>query len=150
VAKFKHVGTTLTDQNCMHEQVKSRLNSRNACYHSVQSLLSSLLLSRNVKVKIYKTIIGTGDGLLWWTFRFWRHEVGCNKLQRVPINVEPATLCRSSELTAWTWLIRNAYHSCGMLVGGFQVTWDTLYTPNYKFKTKKSVSVIKVMMLNDR
>jgi hypothetical protein len=36
---------------------KSRLNSENACYHSVQSLLSSRLLSRNVKVKIYKTII---------------------------------------------------------------------------------------------
>jgi hypothetical protein len=37
--------------------LKSRLNSGNACYHSVQSLLSSRLLSRNVKVKIYKTII---------------------------------------------------------------------------------------------
>jgi hypothetical protein len=38
-------------------QEESRLNSENACYHSVQSLLSSRLLSRNVKVKIYKTII---------------------------------------------------------------------------------------------
>jgi hypothetical protein len=35
----------------------SRLNSGNACYHSVQSLLSSLMLSRIVKVKIYKTIM---------------------------------------------------------------------------------------------
>jgi hypothetical protein len=41
----------------LHEEIKSRLNSGNACYHSVQSLLSSRLLSRNVKVKIYKTII---------------------------------------------------------------------------------------------
>jgi hypothetical protein len=41
----------------MHEEIKSRLNSGSACYHSVQSLLSSRLLSRNVKVKIYKTII---------------------------------------------------------------------------------------------
>jgi hypothetical protein len=57
VAKFKYLRTTLTDQNCMQEEIKSRLNSGNACYHSVQSLLSSRLLSRNVKDKIYKTII---------------------------------------------------------------------------------------------
>jgi sorting nexin-29 len=57
VAKFKYLGTTLTVQNYMHEEIKSRLNSGNACYHSVQSLLSSRLLSGNVKVKIYKTII---------------------------------------------------------------------------------------------
>jgi hypothetical protein len=57
VEKFRYLGTTLTDQNCMKEQIKSRLNPWNACYHSVQSLLSFHLLSMNVKVKIYKTII---------------------------------------------------------------------------------------------
>jgi hypothetical protein len=57
VTEFKYLETTLTDQNCMHEEIKSRLNSGNACYHLVQSLLSSRLLFRNVKVKIYKITI---------------------------------------------------------------------------------------------
>jgi hypothetical protein len=37
--------------------IKSRLKSGNACYHSVQNLLSSSLLSKSVKIKIYRTII---------------------------------------------------------------------------------------------
>jgi hypothetical protein len=56
VAKFRYLGTTLTDQICMNEEIKSRINSGNVCCHSVQSPLSSRLLYRNVKVKIYKTI----------------------------------------------------------------------------------------------
>jgi hypothetical protein len=57
VTKFKYLGTTLTDQNYKRKEIKSRLNPGNVCYHFVQSLLPSCLLSRNVKVKIYKTII---------------------------------------------------------------------------------------------
>ena len=41
----------------IQEEMKSRLKLGNACYHSVQNLLSSSLLSKNLKIKIYRTII---------------------------------------------------------------------------------------------
>jgi hypothetical protein len=51
------LGTTLTDQNSIQEEIKSRLKLGNACYYSVQNLLSSRLLSKNLKIKIYRNII---------------------------------------------------------------------------------------------
>jgi hypothetical protein len=57
VAEFKYLGTALTDQNHMDKEIKSRQNSGNNSYHSVQSLLTSLLMSRNLKVIICKTIL---------------------------------------------------------------------------------------------
>jgi hypothetical protein len=44
-------------QNSIQEEMKSRLNSGNACYHSEQNLLSSSLLSKNLKIEIYRTTI---------------------------------------------------------------------------------------------
>ena len=49
---FKYMGTTLTDQNSIQEEIKSRLKLGNACYHSVQNLLLSRLLSKNLKIRI--------------------------------------------------------------------------------------------------
>jgi hypothetical protein len=47
----------LTDQNSVQEEIKNRLKFGNACYYSVQKLLSSMLLSRNLNIKIYRPII---------------------------------------------------------------------------------------------
>jgi hypothetical protein len=55
--EFKYLGTTVTNQNLIQEEIKMRLNYGNACYHSVQNLLSSRLLSKNLKIIICKTII---------------------------------------------------------------------------------------------
>jgi len=52
VEVFKYLGTTLTNQNSIPEEIKSRLRPGNACYHSVQNLLSSKLLSKKLKFKI--------------------------------------------------------------------------------------------------
>ena len=57
VEEFKYLGTTLTDQNSIQEEIKIKLRSGNACYRSVQNLLSSSLLSKNEKIKTYRTII---------------------------------------------------------------------------------------------
>jgi hypothetical protein len=55
--QFKHLGTTLTNRNSIQGEIQSRLKSGNACYHSVQDLLSSSFLFKNIKIKIYRTII---------------------------------------------------------------------------------------------
>jgi hypothetical protein len=57
VAQFKYLGMTVTDQNLIQVEIKSKLNLDYAYYHSVQNLVSSHLLSKNVKIRIYKTII---------------------------------------------------------------------------------------------
>jgi hypothetical protein len=57
VEQFKYLGTALTNQNSLYEEKKSRLKSGNACYHSLQNVLSSSLLSKSVKIKTYRTVI---------------------------------------------------------------------------------------------
>ena len=57
VEQLKYLGTNLRDQTYIQEEIKRRLKSGNTCYHSVQNLLSSDLLSKNLKIKIYRTLI---------------------------------------------------------------------------------------------
>jgi hypothetical protein len=57
VSQFKCLRTTVRNQNLIQEEIKRRSNSGNACYHAVQNLLFSCLLSKNLKIRIYKMII---------------------------------------------------------------------------------------------
>ncbi|KAJ4440903.1 hypothetical protein ANN_10750 [Periplaneta americana] len=69
VEKFKYLGATVTNINDTREEIKRRINMRNACYYSVEKLLSFSLLSKNLKVRIYKTVILPVDlyGCETWT-----------------------------------------------------------------------------------
>jgi hypothetical protein len=57
VSQLKNLGSTSTNQNLIQDEINRRFNSNTACYHSVQNLLSSHLLSKNVKIGIYQTVI---------------------------------------------------------------------------------------------
>ena len=57
VEQLKYLETTLTVQNSIQEEIKNRLKSGNACYHLVQNFLSSSLLLKNLKIKMYIIII---------------------------------------------------------------------------------------------
>jgi len=57
VVEFKYLGTTLTNQYSIPEEIKSRLRSGNACYHSVQNLSSFRFLSKNLKIMILPVVL---------------------------------------------------------------------------------------------
>jgi hypothetical protein len=63
MSEFKYLGAIVINQNLIQEKIKRRLNSGNSCYHSVQNILSYHLLSKNLKIIIYKTIILPGPPL---------------------------------------------------------------------------------------
>jgi hypothetical protein len=54
--KFKYLRTTLTNHNDIHDEIKSRLNSGNSCYYSVQNLVFPSHIKK-LKIKTYKTVI---------------------------------------------------------------------------------------------
>jgi hypothetical protein len=54
---FKCFGTTVTNLNLIHEEIKNSLNSGNACYHSFRKISFSRLLSKKVNISIYKITI---------------------------------------------------------------------------------------------
>jgi hypothetical protein len=76
---------TVTNQNLIQEEIKKRLNSGNVCYHSVQSLLSSRLLSKHLKIRIYKTIIlpVVLYGCETWSLTLRETQTGNRVLRRI-------------------------------------------------------------------
>jgi hypothetical protein len=80
VSQFKYLGTTVTNQCLIQEQIKSRFNSGKACYHFLQNFLSCCLLSKSVKIRMYKTIFLS---LVLYGCEIWsltlreEHRLGC-------------------------------------------------------------------------
>jgi hypothetical protein len=106
VSQFKYWGMTVINQNLIQEEIKRRLNSGNACYYSVQNLLSSHLLSKNVMVRIYKTIIL--PVILYGSLTLWEE----NKLRvfenRVPRRI--FGLKRDEVMGGWRQLHNEELH----------------------------------------
>jgi expansin (peptidoglycan-binding protein) len=71
-----YLGTTITNQNLIHEEIKGRLNLGNACYHSVQNILTSRLLSKNISIRIQKAIIFPVVlyGCETWSLKLWEEH----------------------------------------------------------------------------
>ena len=76
VEEFKYLGTTVTNQNSIQEEIKNRSKSENACYHSVQNLLSSSLLPTNLNIKVHKNIILPVIlyGCATWSLTLWEER----------------------------------------------------------------------------
>ena len=51
VKSVKYLGSLVTNTNSIQEEIKCRLKAGNSCYYSVQTLLTSRLLSKNLKIK---------------------------------------------------------------------------------------------------
>jgi hypothetical protein len=68
VEKCKYLGTTVANQDLIQEEIKSRLNSGNVCYHSVQNILFTRPSFKNVKIKII-VLYGCED----WSLILWKN-----------------------------------------------------------------------------
>jgi hypothetical protein len=80
VEEFRKLGTRLKNHNSIREEIKRMLNLGIASYHSVHNLLSSSLLSKNIKIKTYRTIILP---VVLYGFEAWSLKMGEERRLRV-------------------------------------------------------------------
>jgi hypothetical protein len=106
VAQFKYLGTTVTNQDLILEAIKRKLNSGNTCYHLLHNILSPCLLSRNVKIRIYKTIILS---VALYGFKIWSLIFGLkrDKVLRGWRKLHNEQLCNVYSLRSIIWMIKS-------------------------------------------
>ena len=136
VEQFRYLGRALTNQNSIQEVIKSRLKLANACYHSVQNLLSSSLLSKKLKIKIYRIIIYI------------------KKLEILPLksqNILSTILfvVKNKELFTTDDTLKMIYYSCvhSIITYGL-IFWGNSPHSTHIFKTQKRI--IRIMTKSRR
>jgi hypothetical protein len=114
VEQFRYLGTAITNKNLIQEEIKRRLNLGNACYHSIQKLLSSPLLFENLKIRTYKTIIlpVVLYGCETWSLTI-REEHRLRVFENGVLRIyEP----KRDEVTGdWRKLLKEELHNCTVL-----------------------------------
>jgi hypothetical protein len=57
VNTFKYLGTMMNTNNSIEEEIKERIAAGNRAYHVHKKLFTSKLISQNVKLQLYNTLI---------------------------------------------------------------------------------------------
>jgi hypothetical protein len=110
-AELEYLGTRVINQNLINEEIKSRLNSGSSCYRTSKNLLSSHLLSKNVKIRICETIILS---LVFYACETWSLTLREEHRPREFENILARRICgpRRDQVTgSWRKLHNEEFHN---------------------------------------